>query len=196
VDETAIYTPLPLADPGDTNLGDMLRKGGMDLTLRGEYPLLRNLLIGSAITHIPILPGELRDTYSIHGDPAAGVSGTGNAVLLRRPFNIGIDAVYRPFYKRLFTLKPEFALAFNPIYDTPVTFYADFALTGELNIRDLLILDLGTHYEVLTWKQRADLSLNFRVVEFTVGVTTQSPHFIETFQGAGFGIDLGIRLGF
>ena len=194
VDETEIYTPLPLADPGDTNLGDMLRKGGMDLTLRGEYPLLRNLLIGGAITHIPILPGKLTDTYSINGDSLTGISGTGNAVLLSRPFKIGIDAVYRPLYKRLFTLKPELALAFNPIYDTPVSIYADFALTGELNIRDLLIVDLGTHYEDLTWKQRADLTLNFRALEFTIGISTQSPQFIETFHGAGFWISLGVRV--
>ncbi|GHV81348.1 hypothetical protein AGMMS49944_31390 [Spirochaetia bacterium] len=108
VDETEIYTPLPLADPGDTNLWGMLRKGGMDLSLRVDYPLLRNLLIGGDITHIPILPGELADTYSINGITAEDIYGTGNAVLLRRPFKLGVDAVYRPFYRRLFTLKPAY----------------------------------------------------------------------------------------
>jgi hypothetical protein len=189
VNDTEIYTPLPLDDPGDTDLMGMFRKGGVDLTLRGEYPLRRNFLIGGAITQIPILPAELTDTYSM------GVSDTDTKVLYR-PFKFGVDAVYRPFYRWLFTLKPELALAFNTIYDTPVAVYADFALTGELNIRDLLIIDLGTHYEDLTWKQRADLTLNFRALEFTIGISTQSPQFIETFQGAGFGIDLGIRMGF
>jgi hypothetical protein len=195
LNETEIYTPLPLADPGDTDLAGMLRKGGADLTLRGEYPLFRNLLIGGNITHIPVYPAELKDTYSINGDGSAGVSGAGSKVLFR-PLKFGGDAVYRPFYKRLFSLKPELALVFNTIYDTPVSIYADFALTGELNLKDFLIVDIGTHYEDLTWKQRADLILNFRVIEFAIGITTQSPQFIETFQGEGFGVDLGIRIGF
>ncbi|GHV76725.1 hypothetical protein AGMMS49942_15460 [Spirochaetia bacterium] len=189
VNETEIYTPLPLAPSGDTDLLSMLRKGGLDLSLRGEYPLFRNLLIGGTITHIPLLTAELKDTYS------RGVSGTGNKVLFR-PFKLGVNAVYRPFYKWLFTLKPEVALVFNTIYDTPVSVYGDFALTGEFNLREVVILDLGTHYEDLTWKQRAALTLNFRALELTIGISTQSPQFIETFQGVGFGIDLGVRVGY
>jgi hypothetical protein len=189
VDENEIFTPVPLDTPGDTDLMGMFRKGGVDLILRGEYPLRRNFLIGGAITHIPIVPAELTDTYSM------GVSDTGTKVLFR-PFKLGVNAVYRPFYRWLFTLKPEVALAFNTFYDTPVSIYGDFALTGELNLGNLLIIDLGTHYEDLTWKQRADLTLNFRALEFTIGITTQSPQFIETFKGEGFGIDLGIRMGY
>jgi hypothetical protein len=190
-----IYTPLPLTPPGDTDLLSVFRKGGVDLTLRGEYPLLRNLLLGGTLTHVPILSAELREKYSITGDTPAGVSGSGNKVIFR-PFKFGADAVYRPFYQRLFTLKPELALVFNTIYDTPVSFYADFALTGELNVKDLLIVDIGAHYEDLIWKQRVDLLLNFRAVEFAIGIGTQSPRFTETFQGVGFGVDLGVRMGF
>ncbi|GHV32795.1 hypothetical protein AGMMS4952_23860 [Spirochaetia bacterium] len=195
VKDTEIYTPLPLAHPGDTNLMDVFKKGGLDLALRGTYPLFRNFLIGGAITHIPLFSAVLTDAYSITGDAAEGVSVAGNKAIYR-PFKLGIDAVYRPFYKRIFAIKPELALAFNTIYDTPVSVYADFALTGELNLKDILIVDAGTHFEDLMWKQRVDLLLNFRVLEFTIGIGTKSPQFIETFQGAGFGVDFGIRVGY
>jgi hypothetical protein len=193
--DSEIYTPFPLAPPGDAGLSDMFGKGGVDLSLRGEYPLRRNFLIGGTVTHIPVLSAEFTNKYSVHGDTFAGVSSTANKVLFR-PFKLGVDAVYRPFYTRLFTLKPELVLVFNTTYDTPVMIYPDGALTIEMNLRDLLIVGLGTHFEDLIWKQRAELLLNLRFIEFVIGITTKSPQFIETFQGTGFGVDLGVRMGF
>jgi hypothetical protein len=72
----------------------------------------------------------------------------------------------------------------------------DFGLTGELNLADIFIFGVGTHYEDLVWKQRVNLVLNFRVIELGVGISTQSQQFLKSFQGVGLGVDVGFRMGF
>jgi hypothetical protein len=225
-----VYSPLPRDEfvilndiaggVGDTgalsgaiNIATMLEKGGMDLILRAEYPALHNLVVGGSLSHIPLIPAQLTDKYSLNGSfemektledvlnndfalPDLEQSATYGAdhKTVFRPFKIGADAIYRPFAIRLVTLRPQAALVFNGIYETPV--YLDFGITGELNLVDLLIIDVGTRLEDLVWKERVGLTLNFKVIEFSVGVTTQSQQFIRSFQGAGFAVDLGVRVGF
>jgi hypothetical protein len=195
------------------NIADMLGKGGADLVLRAETPVSHNLLIGVTLGHIPLAPARLSDRYSLSGgfeinktiedilnndfdipeiERTSEYGSDEKAVF--RPFKIGVDAVYRPFNIRLVTLRPEMALVFNSIYDTPV--YLDFGINAELNLADIFTISAGTHFEDLVWKERVGLTLNFRVFELVVGVTTQSQQFLRSFQGAGFGLDAGVRIGF
>ncbi|AEF86515.1 hypothetical protein TREPR_0842 [Treponema primitia ZAS-2] len=209
-----VYLPSSLDDMSSFNVDDILNKGGIDLTLRAEYPLRHNLTVGATLVHIPFFPAQLDHRYNMTGSfsfksdmkniisdigdgltyefPESEASDTEKVIL--RPFKIGFDAVYRPFDRRIFSLKPNLGLVFNSIYDTPV--YADFGLTAEFNIFSILVLDAGTHYEDLIWKERLGLALNFRIIEFDVGLTLQSQDFVKSFNGAGYGVDLGVRLGF
>lgn len=209
-----IYTPLSLEEMLSFNLGDMLSKGGVDFTLRAEYPLLHNLTVGSTLSNIPFLPAQLDYRYkmtsslSFQSDlegiinnfedgldyqlPEFQDGNTEKAIL--RPFKIGFDAVYRPFHRRIFSLKPDFGLVFNSIFDVPV--YVDFGLTAEFSLFNILILDAGTHYEDMIWKQRLGLTLNFRALELDVALILQSQEFVKSFNGAGYSVNLGARLGF
>jgi hypothetical protein len=220
-----ILTPLPLEGvegfddfgsvPGNINVMDMLDKGGVDLSLRAEYPLRRNLMVGGFLSHIPLVPSRLSDRYSMTDDFTIEKSlgdilinndfdiklpnidpkvDTAHQTRVSRPFKIGFDAVYRPFAIKLITIKPMAALVFNSIYDAP--FYLDFGIAGELNLANLLVIGAGTRFEDLVWKQRAGLSLNFRILELILGITTQSQQFLRSFQGAGFAVDLGVRVGY
>jgi hypothetical protein len=218
-----LHTPFPLDGigglgdlatlPGSVNLADMLGGGGVDLALRAEYPVYHNLSIGGSLGHIPLVPAELAHTYSLRGGfefnktiediisndfelpdltPTASYGEDHKAVF--RPFKIGVDATYRPFAVRLITLRPELALVFNSIYDTPA--YLDLGISGEVNLADFVALTVGTRFEDLVWKERVGLSLNFRIVEIRAGITTQSQRFLKSFQGAGLAVDLGVRMGF
>jgi hypothetical protein len=218
-----VYTPLPIDDiesfddigslPGKIDIWDMLGKGGVDLVLRAEYPVYHNFTVGASLGHIPLVPAQLTKKYSLSGgfeisktlediinndfdlpdiDPVGEYDDDHKMVF--RPFKIGVDAVYRPLNIRLLTLRPEAALVFNSVYDTPV--YLDFGIAGELNLWDILILSAGTHFEDLVWKERAGLTLNLRIFEISAGITTQSQQFLRSFQGAGFAVDLGVRMGF
>jgi hypothetical protein len=218
-----IFTPLPLdgfegfGDLGsimDTvDIVDLLGKGGVDFVLRAEYPLRHNFIIGGSLGHIPVVPAQISDRYSLDGKFEATMNlgqilnndinieaptlnssvGTGRQAVFR-PFKISFDAVYRPFHIRLLTLRPMAALVFNSIYDTPI--YMDLGISGELNLGDIFTLSVGSHLEDLVWKERFGFSLNLRALELIAGITTQSQQFFRSFQGAGFAVDLGIRLGF
>jgi hypothetical protein len=221
-----IYTPMPIpSSMGNLNLevGNLLSKGGIDLTLRAEYPLLRNLSIGAALIHIPVYPAQVNDYYTTSGTFGFSadleidkdqntildiINGDGDFLeyeindpetgkrdkVIFRPFKISFDADYRPFTTRLFSLRPALAMVFNRVYDTPI--YIDFGVTARLNLWRILTLDAGTRLEDLVWKQRLALALNLRVVEFDVGINFQSQQFLKSFQGAGFGVDVGFHLGF
>jgi hypothetical protein len=224
-----LYTPIPYdnvaamgdsigpddlsALPGNVDMADVLRKGGVDLVLRAEYPVYHNFIIGGTLGHIPLVPAQLTEKYSLTGsfemtktledmlnndfdmpdiEMADGYE-TGRKPVFR-PFKIGVDAVYRPFNIRLITLRPDLALVFNSIYDTPV--YLDFGISGELSLAEILAINVGIRLEDLVWKERVGVALNLRVIELTAGVSTQSQQFLRSFQGAGFGVDLGLRRGF
>jgi hypothetical protein len=218
-----VYTPLPIDEieglddigslPGKIDIGDMIGQGGVDMVLRAEYPVYHNFTVGASLGHIPLVPARLTKKYSLSGDFEMNktiehiinndfdipeidtVSGYGeDHETVFRPFKIGVDAVYRPFNIRLLTIRPELALVFNSVYDTPV--YMDFGVAGELNLGDILILSAGTHLEDLVWKERVGFTLNLRVLEISAGITTQSQQFLRSFQGAGFAVDAGVRLGF
>jgi hypothetical protein len=218
-----MYTPLPLyglesLDDIDIildriDIADMFGKGGVDLVLRAEYPVRRNFIVGGTLGHIPLVPAQLTDKYTLSGGFTLNKTieeildkdfempepdsfrtyETGHKAVFR-PFKIGVDAVYRPFYIRLLTLKPEAALVFNSIYNTPV--YLDFGITGEVNLARIFTVDVGTHLEDLVWKERIGFTFNFRLLEFRAGLTTQSQDFLRSFQGAGFALDFGFRIGF
>jgi hypothetical protein len=191
----------------------MLGKGGVDLVLRAEYPVYHNFIAGASLGHIPLIPAQLSNKYSLSGgfeinktiadiinndfdmpdlEPVAEYGEDHKVVF--RPFKIGVDAVYRPLNIRLLALKPEVALVFNSIYDTPV--YLDFGITGELNLWDIVAIDVGTRLEDMVWKQSVGLSFNFRVIELLAGITSQSQQFVRSFQGAGYAVDVGVRVGF
>jgi hypothetical protein len=200
------------------DIADMLGKGGVDLVLRAEYPVRRNFIIGGSLGHIPLVPAWLTDKYPLSKGfmftKTLGELLDGNFALSNlksdseadsqsdkdgqkavfRPFKIGVDAVYRPFFMRLVTLRPQLALVFNSIYSTPI--YLDFGIAGALNLGDIFIVNIGSHWEDLVWKERIGLTLNFRIVEFIAGLTTQSQDLLKSFQGAGFALDVGFRIGF
>jgi hypothetical protein len=199
--------------PDTIDLADLLGKGGMDLVMRAEYPVYHNFTVGATLGHIPLVAAQLTEKYTLSGgfefnktiedlinsdfdmpdiDPVSEYNAEQKAVF--RPFKIGFDAVYRPFNIRLVTLRPEVALVFNSVYETPV--YLDFGITGELNLADIFTIAIGTHLEDLVWRERVGLALNLRVIELIVGVTTQSQQFLRSFQGAGIGVDAGVRIGF
>jgi hypothetical protein len=215
-----MYAPIPLDDigaifsrPGDIDIADLIGKSGVDLVLRAEYPVYHNFTIGGSVGHIPLFRAQLADKYSMSGGFAIEKTlddiinndfdigdieqdsgfGTDQKAIFR-PFAIGADAVYRPFNIRLLTVKPELALVFNSVYDTPV--YVNFGVTGELHLADIFTLAVGTRFEDLVWKERFGFTLNLRILELKVGITTQSQKFIRSFQGAGFAVDVGLRLGF
>jgi hypothetical protein len=194
------------------NYDGLTARPGFDLSLFLEYPLLSSLTLGASFNNIPMFPAELRNRMLLEGNFAFDtndlmtqlqsdgsiLSNTTqthdkNRVTLRRPFKASLNAVYRPLGNHVFSLIPSLGITANSIYDVPV--YVDAGLGAEVNVKDVLILNLGSHYEDLVWKQRLALALNFHAFELDLGVSMESPEFLKSFQGKGLGASVGVRIG-
>jgi hypothetical protein len=209
-------------DAGNIDIGSLIGKGGADLTLGVEYPLFPNLILGATLTHIPLVPARLSDGYDINAnfeyyenaqdmleetdDGATGGrekgmtydepsfdSFFGSERKIFRPFKLGVNALYRPFFVRFFALKPSAALVFNGVYEAPV--YLDFGGAAEINLRDIFIVDAGIHFEDLIWRHSLGLIFNMRAMELDLGISMQSQDLLKSFQVAGVRVDVGVRFG-
>lgn len=120
------------------------KNGGIDLGIRGEYPVLDQLDIG-AYLNVPVYHGTLRNKlsasaeftvdmeplldYYLHpqeegqnpwsfsdiNDIFSGLTASSAEFHVNRPFRIGLEAAYRPFGNNMVTIHPMLGLAIrNP----------------------------------------------------------------------------------
>jgi hypothetical protein len=219
---STVHTPFSTADGIQIDPGDMISKGGGDLTLEAAYALFPNFILGLSLSHIPLFPARLSDGYNITtdfvyeqnvGDILDGLgdgdgfsledgltyseplftSFSGSKQKIFRPVKLGASLLYRPFYERFIVLKPYAALVFNGIYRTAV--YFDFGGLVEVNLWNILIIDGSVNFEDLMWRHSLGLIINMRALELNLGVSTQSQSFLKSFQAAGVRVDVGFRLG-
>jgi len=197
---------------------------GFDLSLGLEYPLFPWLDVGADIVNLPI-PfaasklnhytllrdsayvdsskidiGDLIDGGEIPDDayhvpdgfePKYGYDSDGKT--LYRPFKMLFYANYRPFESYVLTLIPSLGFSINRLY--PSIGAPEGGLSVRCDLANLFIVTLGINYTDRKWKNSLDLVLNFRAIELDVGVSVQSPDFARSFQGAGVGVNVGVKLG-
>ena len=145
--------------------------------------------------------GELIDGGSIPEDayhypeefePEYGYDSDGK--VLYRPFTALFYANCRPFDSYVFTLIPSVGLSYNRLY--PNRFAPEGGLGIRLDLGNIFITTVGVNYTDRKWKNSVDFVLNFRVIELDIGVSVQSPNFVKSFQGAGVGVNVGVKIGF
>jgi hypothetical protein len=190
---------------------------GFDLTLGGSYRLLPSLDLGLNIANIPLYPARLQ--YEMHqglkmdGDwtDMYGTLTSGNfdipeletdqsyrdnaSFMAFRPLRFDVFAEYRPVEIDLFVFRPHIGFSVLTVfgYDT-ACFNA--GLDGQINIANIFGLSLGTEYRERLWKQSLGIRLNFRALELSAEASLRGPDLMSSFKGRGFGVVVGIRLGF
>jgi len=183
--------------------------GGLDLTLGATYPLLKNLDLGASLQSIPLLPASLENrtkfTTSVSVDMAQVLKNMNDPVqtsetsdftydkekiMILRPFKFGLNADWRPFNKKILSLRPDMALG---VYDGV---FVDAGLLTRVNLANILIFDLDTGYRDRMWKHRIGMILNFRITETEIGFSTQSQAFTKSFGFSGMNLFIGTRIGF
>jgi hypothetical protein len=190
---------------------------GFDIGLEGGYAILPVLDLGVTISGIPLYPAKLRhrmhQTLSMTGDwsdlyekltdgdfdiPEMDSSKTfddGASFRAFRPLRIDFLAEYRPATADALVLRPHAGLSALTVfgYDT-VCFNA--GLEGSVNIINMFGFSMGTGYEEHQWKHSLGFRMNFRAFELNAKAALWGPDIISSFKAKGFGLGLGIRLGF
>ena len=110
-----------------------------------------------------------------------------------RPFAMIFYANYRPFETQSLTLIPSFGFSINPLYTQVGA--VEGGITARLDAVNMFITTLGIHYNDRKWINSIDFALNLRAFEFDLGISSQSQNFVRSWQGAGLGVNIGLKFG-
>jgi hypothetical protein len=110
-----------------------------------------------------------------------------------RPFTMVFYANYRPFESSFLTLIPSLGFSINYLYTQIGAI--EGGLTARFDAANLFITTLGIHYNDRRWKNSVDFILNLRAFEFDFGLSFSSQDFARSWQGAGLGVNLGLKFG-
>jgi len=195
---------------------------GYDFAINIEYPQSYDLDIGVNVVNIPVpyaaaklnhyaqLNGSLvmdtsyidmdalgdgdipEDAYTFtNNDMVYGYNSDGHKIY--RPFFMIFYAHYRPTFSRILTLIPSLGFSINKLYNRPGAVEA--GISARFDKSNIFITTLGINYNDRAWKNSIDFALNLRAFEFDIGLSTQSSNLIKSWQGAGLGVNLGVKFG-
>ena len=197
---------------------------GYDLGLGAEYPLYPWLDLGVDIVNLPIpfLGARLNhyllfegsayfdssyldisdlidgnsipdDAFSYPEEFNAELRYNEDGEVLLRPFKMLFYAHYRPFDTRYLTITPVMGFSINQLYPKVGAFEGGFSVC--FDSANLSILTLGWHYMDRKFKNSIDYTFNLRFFALNLGLIFQSQNFVKSWQGAGLGINFGLKLG-
>jgi hypothetical protein len=194
---------------------------GVDLSLGAEYALFDWLDVGGTITHLPIVPAFMKNSTSFNmaytinpgemdlvdlmddnfddffvedrgfdsDDPDSYRTGLHHPVF--RPLRFDIYGVYKPFKNDFITVKPRLGFSVLTVYGG--CFNVD--VSGRINWKNFVALDLSMGYRERLWRNKALLVLNLRALELDLGIGLQSQSFLRSFTLRGLNATVGLRLG-
>jgi len=207
-----VYSIVPLNSSIDSSsiLANLLRCGGVDLTLGAEYPLFNWLALGVDLVHIPIILATLDQrtqfqynasfsmnnllaNYSSNSlyqtsQSSSAVSDT-DSTTVARPLDLGVHAVFYPFSTPILSLTPNIGMG---IYDGT---YMNGGLKAEMNFRGWFVFSLSSQFEDRLWNEQVGMALNMKLFEIDVLVGGQSSDFQSSFT-CGVSASVGAKIGY
>jgi len=204
------------------NAWDIARNNlGYDLSLGAEYPLYDWLDVGVDIINIPVVMASLNNYMQIDGEvyldsskiDIASIANGGEfpkdaygypedmeikynndgSIKIYRPFTMLFYAKCRPFESPVLSLIPSLGFSINPLYTELGSI--EGGLSVRLDLANFFITTVGVNYNDRRWKNSIDFVFNLRLFEIGIGISSQSSNFEKSFQGAGLGVNVGLKLG-
>ncbi|MCL2192116.1 MAG: hypothetical protein FWB78_01815 [Treponema sp.] len=202
-------------------VGLVNRALGYDISLGFEYSLFPRLTVGVDFINIPLFASRLDhyarikgyayfdsgnidfgaifddggdifdDVFGVNMDDAVFGSAAGQRI--RRPFSMMFHADFRPLGTPTVSILPSLGFSINNIYARIASL--EGGLSARLDLANILITTVGINYNDRRWINSLDLALNLRVLEIGFGVSMQSQGFVQSFQGKGVGVNVGLRMG-
>ena len=195
---------------------------GYDFGLSVEYPWSYNLDIGVDIVNIPVpyatarlnhytqlsgsmmvdtsrldidevMDGDIsKHAYNFkHNKQTYGYNSAGQKVY--RPFSMLFYADYRPYDSRILSLIPSLGFSINSLYNEPGS--VEGGLSARIDLANIFITTLGINYNDRAWKNSIDFVLNLRAFQLDLGLSSQAPTLVKSWQGAGVGVNFGMKFG-
>lgn len=216
----ALHTAFDLEDfsveSAIDKISNVATKGGFDLALAVERPILKRLDIG-IFGRIPIIPGRLDykmtrtmtatfteenllqhladgDDFDYEYDEGETEYSKSTKYVFR-PLRFGVEAAWRPFGNWC-VFRPRVGLAVRHPYSRQAVFYPEYALDADITLFKVLGFRFGTAYEDRIFVQRVGFMLNARIFQIDVKALLRSEDFINSFRFAGAGAYVGVRVGF
>jgi len=134
--------------------------------------------------------GTLYD-YPDNFSPEYKVNKSGKKIF--RPFAMLFYAHYRPLESQSVIFIPSLGFSINRLY--PKIAAVEGGLTVRLDAANLIITTLGINYNDRVWRNSIDFILNLRAFEFDLGIAFSSQSFVRSWQGAGLGVNIGLKFG-
>jgi len=195
-------------------------KFGLDMTFEGEYELFPFLSLGGTFSGVPIAPAKLENRMRLTmSDVNFHISGEElmdgddistkipdfdsiefdesydkTAFYVFRPLRFDVYAHYNPYKNDLLAVIVRPNIGFSVDINNKEGFF-NAGAEGQLNIKDMFVVHLGTGYEESIWKHRLGFLLNFRAFEFYTEAALRSSDFGGSFTAQGFGLQFGMHFG-
>lgn len=218
-----VYSVFPLSEISSfdnfietISLSDIIRQGGLDISLEAIYSLFSALDVGLSLTNIPIAPATMSSAfaYSAFFDFSVesilsqlidkgkldtsgidyGFAENPGVLTLIRPIKLSLFADWKVFYSDILSVSPKVELRFAD-KASQREFGAGYRVKLESHI-GFFNPSFTTSYIDEIFIQELGISLNFRVLDVDLLVSTQSQNFTKSFQGAGIGAGIGITIGY
>ena len=202
----------------DVNVADILSNGGFDLTLDVDRNWFHGFNAG-LYTRIPIVAGTLNYKMHTRAWMDYEVDNLLDSVLsddlpdfekpeyedftyskdtykAYRPLKLGLSASYSPF-GQWFKIQPSVGFAVRNPYSGDAVFYPEYALDLQLSLlKRIFNFNFGTAYQSQIFQQRFGFSLNFRALEILARASLCGTSFKACFNHDGYGVLVGVRVGF
>lgn len=207
-----IYGALPDYLKNNTfSIQDILKNGGLDLSLTGMYRPTNWVAITGGVNYLPLMPvvttKGMRTSFKYEASVynLLGGGSTSNSIMppdfsgtlpqkkIMRPLKINIGADFKPFQNDYLILSPFFV--FPVINAKP--YYVDGGLRIESRFAKVLGVYLDTRYIERIWRHELCLFIDSRWFTFNLAASVASQDFKRTFTTlSGAGLKLGIGIGF
>lgn len=165
-----------------------------------------------ATCRIPILPGRLNYKSNIQGgsdynvkltdfnnsektDRETTVTNVKETLMINRPMKLDVYAD-KDLLGSLFNARAGAGFGIRRPFSDAAVFYPEYYLGFTVNLIDIVKVRVSTEYTDQLFKHELGTTLNVRVVQFDIGVSSQSSSFKKSMAVAGLGGYAYLTMGF
>jgi hypothetical protein len=218
-----VYTGFPLGDDsGLTAKPGMDLSVGVEYPLAREIGLSDKIPfldfdVSLNFINLPFIPSKMTDYTQVKGMfgsdkpiefftdngidfssfDSTSESETGEyEISVSRPFKMLVSADWRPLpgtLKKLLTISPVIGFCHNEMYYEP--FSLEAGINARLNLANIFLAKAGINYTDRMFVNSIGIGINTRAFELDIGADIRAQNAVQSWMGAGLGLNVGLKFG-